>query len=297
MKIYDIAVIGAGPAGMTAAIYACRAGKSVALFEKNFPGGQMVNAHIIDNYPAEDGISGFDLAQKMFEQVTAAGADFINEEVTAITSGGDVTLTTPTGSYRAKTAVLATGTERLRLGIPGEDRLDGRGVSWCATCDGAFYRGKDVAVIGGGNSAVSEALYLSAICKSVHIIHRRDSYRAEASLTEKLRATKNITEHLECVPVEITGEDKVSGVILDKKGEKITLAVDGVFVAVGGRPEQKLIAGVEKDGAGYIKTDNEMRTSLPRVFAAGDNISKQVRQIVTACSDGAIAALSAVSSD
>ena len=297
MKIYDVAVIGAGPAGMTAAIYACRAGKSVALFEKNFPGGQMVNAHIIDNYPAEDGISGFDLAQKMFEQVTAAGADFINEEVTAITSGGDVTLTTPTGSYRAKTAVLATGTERLRLGIPGEDRLDGRGVSWCATCDGAFYRGKDVAVIGGGNSAVSEALYLSAICKSVHIIHRRDSYRAEASLTEKLRATKNITEHLDCVPVEITGEDKVNGVILDKKGEKITLAVDGVFVAVGGRPEQKLIAGVEKDGAGYIKTDNEMRTSLPRVFAAGDNISKQVRQIVTACSDGAIAALSAASSD
>lgn len=297
MKIYDVAVIGAGPAGMTAAIYACRAGKSVALFEKNFPGGQMVNAHIIDNYPAEDGISGFDLAQKMFEQVTAAGADFINEEVTAITSGGDITLTTPTGSYRAKTAVLATGTERLRLGIPGEDRLDGRGVSWCATCDGTFYRGKDVAVIGGGNSAVSEALYLSAICKSVHIIHRRDSYRAEASLAEKLRATKNITEHLECVPVEITGEDKVNGVILDKKGEKITLAVDGVFVAVGGRPEQKLIAGVEKDGAGYIKTDNEMRTSLPRVFAAGDNISKQVRQIVTACSDGAIAALSAASSD
>lgn len=297
MKIYDVAVIGAGPAGMTAAIYACRAGKSVALFEKNFPGGQMVNAHIIDNYPAEDGISGFDLAQKMFEQVTAAGADFINEEVTAITSRGDVTLTTPSGSYRAKTAVLATGTERLRLGIPGEDRLDGRGVSWCATCDGAFYRGKDVAVIGGGNSAVSEALYLSAICKSVHIIHRRDSYRAEASLTEKLRATKNITEHLECVPVEITGEDKVNGVILDKKGEKITLAVDGVFVAIGGRPEQKLIAGVEKDGAGYIKTDNEMRTSLPRVFAAGDNISKQVRQIVTACSDGAIAALSAASSD
>lgn len=297
MKIYDVAVIGAGPAGMTAAIYACRAGKSVALFEKNFPGGQMVNAHIIDNYPAEDGISGFDLAQKMFEQVTAAGADFINEEVTAITSRGDVTLTTASGSYRAKTAVLATGTERLRLGIPGEDRLDGRGVSWCATCDGAFYRGKDVAVIGGGNSAVSEALYLSAICKSVHIIHRRDSYRAEASLAEKLRATKNITEHLECVPVEITGEDKVSGVILDKKGEKFTLAVDGVFVAIGGRPEQKLIAGVEKDGAGYIKTDNEMRTSLPRVFAAGDNISKQVRQIVTACSDGAIAALSAASSD
>lgn len=297
MKIYDVAVIGAGPAGMTAAIYACRAGKSVALFEKNFPGGQMVNAHIIDNYPAEDGISGFDLAQKMFEQVTAAGADFINEEVTAITSRGDVTLTTPSGSYRAKTAVLATGTERLRLGIPGEDRLDGRGVSWCATCDGAFYRGKDVAVIGGGNSAVSEALYLSAICKSVHIIHRRDSYRAEASLAEKLRATKNITEHLECVPVEITGEDKVNGVILDKKGEKITLAVDGVFVAIGGRPEQKLIAGVEKDGAGYIRTDNEMRTSLPRVFAAGDNISKQVRQIVTACSDGAIAALSAASSD
>ena len=297
MKIYDVAVIGAGPAGMTAAIYACRAGKSVALFEKNFPGGQMVNAHIIDNYPAEDGVSGFDLAQKMFEQVTAAGADFINEEVTAITSGGDVTLTTPSGSYRAKTAVLATGTERLRLGIPGEDRLDGRGVSWCATCDGAFYRGKDVAVIGGGNSAVSEALYLSAICKSVHIIHRRDSYRAEASLTEKLRATKNITEHLECVPVEITGEDKVNGVILDKKGENFTLAVDGVFVAIGGRPEQKLIAGVEKDGAGYIKTDNEMRTSLPRVFAAGDNISKQVRQIVTACSDGAIAALSAASSD
>lgn len=293
MKTYDVAIIGAGPAGMTAAIYACRAGKSTALFEKNFPGGQMVNAHIIDNYPAESEIGGFDLAQKMFEQVSAAGAEFINEEVTAVKSGEAVEITTARGVYTAKAAVIAAGTVRSRLNIPGEDRLDGRGVSWCATCDGALYRGKDVAIAGGGNSAVSEAIYLAALCKSVHIIHRRGEYRAESSLVQKLRSLPNIVEHLGCVPVEIVGKDKVEGVILDKNGEKFTLPVDGFFVAIGGKPDQKLIAGAEKDASGYVKTDGEMRTSLPKIFAAGDNISKEVRQIVTACADGAIAALSA----
>ena len=294
MKNYDIAIIGAGPAGMTAAIYACRAGKSAALFEKNYPGGQMVNAHIVDNYPAEGEISGFDLAQKMFEQTMAAGAEFINEEVTDISPLADgVRIVTARGEYAAAAAVIATGTVRSRLNIPGEDRLDGRGVSWCATCDGALYKGKDVAIVGGGNSALSEAIYLAALCKSVHIIHRRNAYRAEASLVEKLRNTPNIVEHLECVPEAIEGGESVSGITLKKGEEMLTLPVEGVFVAIGGKPDQKLLAGVEKDAGGYVKTDGEMRTSLPRVFAAGDNISKQVRQIVTACSDGAIAALSA----
>ena len=294
MKNYDIAIIGAGPAGMTAAIYACRAGKSAALFEKNYPGGQMVNAHIVDNYPAEGEISGFDLAQKMFEQTMAAGAEFINEEVTDISPLADgVRIVTARGEYAAAAAVMATGTVRSRLNIPGEDRLDGRGVSWCATCDGALYKGKDVAIVGGGNSALSEAIYLAALCKSVHIIHRRNAYRAEASLVEKLRNTPNIVEHLECVPEAIEGGESVSGITLKKGEEMLTLPVEGVFVAIGGKPDQKLLAGVEKDAGGYVKTDGEMRTSLPRVFAAGDNISKQVRQIVTACSDGAIAALSA----
>ena len=294
MKNYDIAIIGAGPAGMTAAIYACRAGKSAALFEKNYPGGQMVNAHIVDNYPAEGEISGFDLAQKMFEQTMAAGAEFINEEVTDISPLADgVRIVTARGEYAAAAAVIATGTVRSRLNIPGEDRLDGRGVSWCATCDGALYKGKDVAIVGGGNSALSEAIYLAALCKSVHIIHRRNAYRAEASLVEKLRNTPNIVEHLECVPEAIEGGESVSGITLKKGEEMLTLPVEGVFVAIGGKPDQKLLAGVEKDAGGYVKTDGEMRTSLPRIFAAGDNISKQVRQIVTACSDGAIAALSA----
>ncbi len=294
MKNYDIAIIGAGPAGMTAAIYACRAGKSAALFEKNYPGGQMVNAHIVDNYPAEGEISGFDLAQKMFEQTMAAGAEFINEEVTDISPLADgVRIVTARGEYAAAAAVIATGTVRSRLNIPGEDRLDGRGVSWCATCDGALYKGKDVAIVGGGNSALSEAIYLAALCKSVHIIHRRNAYRAEASLVEKLRNTPNIVEHLECVPEAIEGGESVSGITLKKGEEMLTLPVEGVFVAIGGKPDQKLLAGMEKDAGGYVKTDGEMRTSLPRVFAAGDNISKQVRQIVTACSDGAIAALSA----
>lgn len=294
MKNYDIAIIGAGPAGMTAAIYACRAGKSAALFEKNYPGGQMVNAHIVDNYPAEGEISGFDLAQKMFEQTMAAGAEFINEEVTDISPLADgVRIVTARGEYAAAAAVIATGTVRSRLNIPGEDRLDGRGVSWCATCDGALYKGKDVAIVGGGNSALSEAIYLAALCKSVHIIHRRNAYRAEASLVEKLRNTPNIIEHLECVPEAIEGGESVSGITLKKGEEMLTLPVEGVFVAIGGKPDQKLLAGMEKDAGGYVKTDGEMRTSLPRIFAAGDNISKQVRQIVTACSDGAIAALSA----
>ena len=294
MKNYDIAIIGAGPAGMTAAIYACRAGKSAALFEKNYPGGQMVNAHIVDNYPAEGEIGGFDLAQKMFEQTIAAGAEFINEEVTDISPLADgVRIVTARGEYAAAAAVIATGTVRSRLNIPGEDRLDGRGVSWCATCDGALYKGKDVAIVGGGNSALSEAIYLAALCKSVHIIHRRNAYRAEASLVEKLRNTPNIVEHLECVPEAIEGGESVSGITLKKGEEMLTLPVEGVFVAIGGKPDQKLLAGMEKDAGGYVKTDGEMRTSLPRIFAAGDNISKQVRQIVTACSDGAIAALSA----
>lgn len=294
MKNYDIAIIGAGPAGMTAAIYACRAGKSAALFEKNYPGGQMVNAHIVDNYPAEGEISGFDLAQKMFKQTMAAGAEFINEEVTDISPLADgVRIVTARGEYAAAAAVIATGTVRSRLNIPGEDRLDGRGVSWCATCDGALYKGKDVAIVGGGNSALSEAIYLAALCKSVHIIHRRNAYRAEASLVEKLRNTPNIVEHLECVPEAIEGGESVSGITLKKGEEMLTLPVEGVFVAIGGKPDQKLLAGMEKDAGGYVKTDGEMRTSLPRIFAAGDNISKQVRQIVTACSDGAIAALSA----
>ena len=182
---------------------------------------------------------------------------------------------------------------RSRLNIPGEDRLSGRGVSWCATCDGAFYRGKDVAVIGGGNSALSEALYLSSLCNKVHLIHRRDKYRAESSLAEKVRATGNIVEHLCALPVSIDGAERVTSLTIEQNGEKISLEVDAVFVSIGGRPEQKLIAGAEKDESGYVKTDEKMRTSIPRVYAAGDNNSKQVRQIVTACSDGAIAALNA----
>lgn len=293
MKTYDIAVIGAGPAGMTAAIYACRAGRSVALFEKNYPGGQMVSAHEIDNYPAAGKISGFDLAEKMFAQAAEAGAEFIGEEVTALKEGSPLVLTTPQGEYRAHAAIIATGTVRSRLNIPGEERLSGRGVSWCATCDGAFYRGKDVAVIGGGNSALSEALYLSSLCNKVHLIHRRDKYRAESSLAEKVRAAGNIVEHLCALPVSIDGAERVTSLTIEQKGEKISLDVDAVFVSIGGRPEQKLIAGAEKDESGYVKTDEKMRTSIPRVYAAGDNNSKQVRQIVTACSDGAIAALNA----
>ena len=293
MKTYDIAVIGAGPAGMTAAIYARRAGKSVALFEKNYPGGQMVSAHEIENYPAEGKISGFDLAEKMFAQTTEAGADYIGEEVTALEPGSPLRLKTPQGEYLARAVIIATGTVRSRLNIPGEERLNGRGVSWCATCDGAFYRGREVAVIGGGNSALSEALYLSSLCKSVHLVHRRDQYRAESSLVERVRAADNITEHLCALPVSIDGEEKVTSLTLEQNGRRLRLDVDAVFISVGGKPEQNLIAGVEKDANGYVKTDEQMRTSLPGVYAAGDNNSKQIRQIVTACADGAIAALNA----
>lgn len=295
MKNYDIAIAGAGPAGLTAAIYAARAGKTVAVFEKYFPGGQILATTDIDNYPAFGHISGFDLAEKMSGQAREAGAEIISEEVIAIRGEApDFTVISSGGEYGAKAVIIAIGTIRTKLSIPGEEEFTGRGVSWCATCDGAFYRGKKVAVIGGGNSALSEAVYLSDICSEVYLIHRRDSYRAVESVIAGMRKKPNIKEVLSAVPLRIDGDSKVTSLTVQTPQGEQVLNVDGVFEAIGGRPDSSLLQGIKLDSQGYVETDASCRTSIKGIYSAGDNNSKNVRQIVTACADGATAAMSAV---
>ncbi len=292
MNNYDIAIIGAGPAGMSAAIYAARSGKSVAIFERTYAGGQMLTTESVENYPAAGKISGWDLSENMKKQAEATGAIFIQAEVADIKIDSDaVTLITSAAEYKADYVIMAMGTERAKLNIAGEEQYGGKGVSKCATCDGAFFRGASVAVVGGGNTAVEEAAYLARLCDKVYIVHRRDIFRASASEVAKLDDCDNVVKVMSAKPVSIEGDgNRVTALIVDKDGENSVIDVSGVFVSIGGRPNSPLLKYVETDKDGYILTDADMRTSQPRIYAAGDIISKRVRQIVTACSDGAIAA-------
>lgn len=292
MNNYDIAIIGAGPAGMSAAIYAARSGKSVAIFERTYAGGQMLTTESVENYPAAGKISGWDLSENMKKQAEATGATFIQAEVADIKIDSDaVTLITSAAEYKADYVIMAMGTERAKLNIAGEEQYGGKGVSKCATCDGAFFRGASVAVVGGGNTAVEEAAYLARLCDKVYIVHRRDIFRASASEVAKLDDCDNVVKVMSAKPVSIEGDgNRVTALIVDKDGENSVIDVSGVFVSIGGRPNSPLLKYVETDKDGYILTDADMRTSQPRIYAAGDIISKRVRQIVTACSDGAIAA-------
>ena len=292
MNNYDIAIIGAGPAGMSAAIYAARSGKSVAIFERTYAGGQMLTTESVENYPAAGKISGWDLSENMKKQAEATGAIFIQAEVADIKIDSDaVTLITSAAEYKAGYVIMAMGTERAKLNIAGEEQYGGKGVSKCATCDGAFFRGASVAVVGGGNTAVEEAAYLARLCDKVYIVHRRDIFRASASEVAKLDDCDNVVKVMSAKPVSIEGDgNRVTALIVDKNGENSVIDVSGVFVSIGGRPNSPLLKYVDTDKDGYIITDADMRTSQPRIYAAGDIISKRVRQIVTACSDGAIAA-------
>ena len=292
MNNYDIAIIGAGPAGMSAAIYAARSGKSVAIFERTYAGGQMLTTESVENSPAAGKISGWDLSENMKKQAEATGAIFIQAEVADIKIDSDaVTLITSAAEYKADYVIMAMGTERAKLNIAGEEQYGGKGVSKCATCDGAFFRGASVAVVGGGNTAVEEAAYLARLCDKVYIVHRRDIFRASASEVAKLDDCDNVVKVMSAKPVSIEGDgNRVTALIVDKDGENSVIDVSGVFVSIGGRPNSPLLKYVETDKDGYILTDADMRTSQPRIYAAGDIISKRVRQIVTACSDGAIAA-------
>ena len=295
--MYDLIIVGSGPAGLTAAIYATRARLSFIIIEQNFmSGGQVVDTYEIDNYPGLKGISGMDLSMKMREHAEALGAEFVTAEVTKLELAGDVKkVCTEDEVYETKTVILATGAGHKKLGIPGESRLAGMGVSYCATCDGAFFRGSDVAVIGGGDVAVEDAIFLARGCKRVYVVHRRDELRAAKVLQERLLALPNVEMVWNALPKSIEGESQVGALQVTDKftGEVRVLHVDGVFVAVGIQPNSALAAGqLALDDGGYIRAGEDCETSVPGVYAVGDVRAKKLRQIITACGDGANAVTS-----
>lgn len=297
-KKIDIAIIGGGPAGYTAAIYAGRAGYTAVVFEKASPGGQMGITSSIENYPGFASVDGFELASKMMEQAMHFGAEFVYEEVSAVHLSGKVkTVCTASDAYECRAVIIAAGAKPRLLGVPGESEYTGRGVSYCATCDGMFFRKKNVVVNGGGDTAFEDALYLSNLCEKVYLVHRRDAFRAAASMVKKAEAKENITFVKNANITEIIGNGaSVTGVKLadTKTGEVFTIDVNGVFVAIGRTPDTALVQEqLELDKGGYIVADETTKTSVPGVFAAGDVRTKPLRQIVTACADGAAAMYSA----
>lgn len=290
--IYDVIIVGSGPAGLAAAIYGQRAGLSSLVLEESYvSGGQVLNTYDVDNYPGLPGISGMELAEKFHEHAKSMGASFLTAAVTAIREEGDrKVVETAKGDLSARTVILATGARHRMLGVPGEERLTGMGVSYCATCDGAFFRDKTVAVVGGGDVAVEDAIFLARGCKKVYVIHRRDQLRAAKILQEKLLSLDNVEMKWNCVAEEILGDSQVSGVkVRDvKTGEGSELAVNGVFIAVGILPNTGFLGDfVQLDEGGYIVAGEDMKTSVPGVFAAGDVRTKALRQIITAAADGA----------
>ena len=295
MEAFDIIIIGGGPAGYTAALYGALAGRSVLLLEKLAPGGQMGTTDLIDNYPGfPQGVKGFQLAMDMKAGAERFGAQTKLEAVTALELAGDVkTVHTKKDGYEARAVILATGAQPRELGLPQERALRGRGVSYCATCDGMFYRGKDVAIIGGGNTAVADALYLSKLCGRVYMIHRRDKLRAPDSQRVLLEQAGNVEFLWNSRAEELLYAERLTGLktVRVDTGESRTLDCAGVFVAVGQVPETSLLAGqVELDEAGYVVAGENCQTNLPGVFAAGDLRQKPLRQIITAAADGAVAA-------
>ena len=288
----DLIIVGSGPAGLTAAIYATRARLSFLIIEQNFmSGGQVVDTYEIDNYPGLPGISGMDLAMKMRDHAEHLGAEFVIAEVTKLELAEDIKkVYTEDEVYEAKTVILATGASHRKLGIPGESELAGMGVSYCATCDGAFFRGADVAVIGGGDVAVEDAIFLARGCKKVYVVHRRDELRAAKVLQERLLALPNVEMVWNALPKSIEGENQVGALQVTDKftGEVRILQVDGVFVAVGIQPNSALVTGqLALDAGGYIAAGEDCETSVPGVYAIGDVRTKKLRQIITACGDGA----------
>lgn len=294
IKDYELAIIGGGPAGLTAGIYAQRAGIKAVIFEEKLVGGQPLNTTMIENYPGFESISGVELMEKMSSQakkyVTVKEAEGVeNIKVNA----NNVLLTTTNGNYEVGAVILATGMEHKKLDAKGEAEFMGRGVSYCAVCDGTFFKGKKVAVIGGGNTAATEAVYLGGIGCEVYLIHRRNLIRADQYVQEKMRKAR-INIVLDSAVDEIYGDRSVKGIVIKNlKTNKITkLDASGVFIAIGEVPKNKLakLAGVKLDDHGYIITDKNMHTNVRRVYAAGD-VTGGVRQIITACAEGAIAAL------
>ena len=294
----DIAVIGGGIAGLSAAIYACRAGKSVTVFEGNMFGGQIVYAGSVENYPGVRSISGPDIADNLRNQAFALGAHSESKNVTGIeVSRYCKTVFCGSSGHECRSIIICSGTEHRKLGLSGEDRLNGRGISYCAQCDGAFFKNKTVAVAGGGNTALDDSVYLSGICEKVYIVHRRNEFRGNPMTVKRLERTPNVEMVLDSEINALNGENELQGITVRSKKSGAIRSIDckGLFIAVGRIPKNNIfLPYVCLDSSGFIETDEEMRTATEGIFAAGDCRKKSLRQLVTAASDGAVAATKAL---
>jgi thioredoxin reductase (NADPH) len=292
--VYDILIAGAGPAGLAAGIYAARAGMNALVLERLFAGGQIATATVLENYPALGPTNGADFAMKLLEHSESLGVKVEYDDITSYELKGDVKRAVGSAAtYEAKSIILAMGAKSRTLGVQREQQMAGRGLSYCATCDGALYRGKDMVVVGGGDTALEESIYLSNLASKVSIVHRRDTFRGQAALQKRLLADEKITPYYDCVISALNGDTAMESVELTnvKTGEKTVVPTSVLFVAVGRLPDTMGIHDDEiLNDERYILTDQDMRTAIPGVFAAGDVREKYLRQVVTAMADGAIAA-------
>ena len=296
--MYDVLIIGGGPAGLTAAVYALRAGKSVLVLEKAAFGGQITWSPKVENFPGSVSLTGNEIGDMLLNQALEQGAEVELEEIEKIekTPSGFKAISAGGAVFEGKALISALGAKPRMMGIEKENELIGNGVCFCAVCDGAFYSGKDVAVYGGGNSALQDALLLSETCSKVYLIHRRDSFRGEAKLTEALKSKANVEFILNATITGLSGESELTGVEINQAGEVRSLPVEGLFVAIGHAPDNSIISEFAAlDKSGYADSDESCLTKTPGLFAAGDCRRKSVRQVATACSDGAVAALGACS--
>ena len=294
--MYDIAIIGGGPAGLTAAIYARRAGKSVIILEKSALGGQITWSPRVENFPSVESVSGTELGDMMASHALALGAEAEIEEVTAVEDMGEYKLIKCDfgAEYRARAVIIASGAKPRALGIDREEELVGAGVGYCAVCDGAFFKGQRVAVNGGGNSALQDAVLLSEICRKVYLIHRRSSFRGEEKLVETLRGKENVEFVLNATVTALHGEDELTGITVEQNGEARDIELEGLFVAIGHESDNAPFASlIDLDEKGYARADESCLTKTPGVFVAGDCRAKSVRQVTTAAADGSVAALAA----
>lgn len=299
MNKFDAVIVGAGPAGITASLYLARSGCSVALFEQLAPGGQILQTEVLENYPGfPKGVKGYELADLFAEHISDLNIRRPEGEIVSISgSGGNFLIKSGTGEeFLGKTVLLCSGTHHRQLDLPNEQRLIGKGVSYCALCDGNFFRDQEVAVVGGGNAALEESLYLSRIASHVHLVHRRDSFRGTKTYQERIENSSKISLHMNSTVQELIGDDYLTGVRLKNlaNGSNEILNVEGLFIYIGLYPLTDYLAfDLKKDEQGFLITDTEMRTEIPGLFAAGDIRSKQCRQVITAAGDGATAAQSA----